>query len=159
MSNDVMEKDMSPARYLPVYDHKKHAYVESGDLEEPQPPATPSREARLVLQALEHAYRQAYPAQVGYPPEKLTRARLVERTGLADRVVRSAIQELRRLGHPVWSDSGSAGYRLAIDDAEVHALANRFEQTAKEHFVTAGRLRRRHAETMPFGDPSQQVLL
>jgi|TARA_R110002020_G_scaffold273457_5_gene488641 biotin operon repressor len=108
-----------------------------------------SRDARHVLVTLDTYSRVTVP---------LTRQRLVYLTGISDRKVRSCIEELRGLGYPVWSDPQIAGYRMAKDATEVHALADRFERTAIRHFTTANRLRRRHGETTPINDPLQKSL-
>jgi biotin operon repressor len=90
----------------------------------PTPPSDPQQAS--VLAVLQSGDR------------KHSRAALVTTRGLADRVVRQAIEGLRLLGWPICSSSGRAGYRLSFEPTDLLLL----ERDLASRAVAAFRMRR-----------------
>ena len=74
----------------------------------------------------------------------MTRAQLVELTGLDDRTVRERIEELRREGVPICS-SLSGGYFIAQTWDELESFLNRYRRTATKVLSTANKMAKAYA--------------
>lgn len=98
------------------------------------------------------------PLYYGKPEVPRSREFLAQVTQLPDRAVRAAVEELRTLGYPIYSDPTTPGYRYACNEQEVMALVERFERTGKKHLLTASRLRHRHSRHLPTDKPQQESL-
>lgn len=69
-----------------------------------------------------------------------SRYELESETGMHDRRVRDAVTALRRLGWPVVSNSGQAGYRLATNAEDVAHTVAEYRHRAHELLETAAKL-------------------
>jgi len=94
---------------------------------EPAAPTDPSEQK--VLRALRDGQRHG-------------RGALVDQTGLPDRTVRAAIEELRRAGWPVCASSDQPGYRLSWAHLDLERLERDLSARALSALKTRSAIRR-----------------
>lgn len=124
----------------------------------PVAPARPEEALREVpREVLSALHRRRVAFDQGAPAIRdaaVTRPRLVAWVSTAlgravsDRTVREAVEELRRLGHPVVSDSRVSGYWLSTDPAEIRACIERTYVGRIRHHAAAARGLQRAAQAV-----------
>jgi len=95
---------------------------------DPPPMPAPGTPERSVLDELLAAWKMG--------SEACEKAYLTRRTGLVDRAVRNAVEELRAREWPIMASSGQAGYWLTLDTTEIdrfidHEIVSRIEKLAR----------------------------
>jgi biotin operon repressor len=99
------------------------------EVERATPGLPNDHDQRLVLDVLRDGRRH-------------TREQLVDATGLVDRAVRAAIEQLRRGGQPIVSASDRSGYALSWQPEELDALERDLSSRALAALRTRSAIRR-----------------